>query len=162
MLASVREYRNGIRAFADESHLDVWYDRLNASEIVDHFGGRLGKRGRILFSRPFAKARRKTSLRAVAKLTERVDGEVRFRSVPPLLVPLRELVDPAGQRRDIDYVRGALDAYVRAWTRIAATCSPAIGSWTWPARSSASAASAPVPGCCCSSGVAAAIRSCCR
>jgi uncharacterized protein (DUF2252 family) len=112
VLASVREYRNGIRAFANESHLDVWYDRLNASELVDHFGGRLGKRGRILFSRPFAKARRKTSLRAVEKLTERVDGELRFRSVPPLLVPLRELVDPAGQRRDIDYVRGALDAYV--------------------------------------------------
>jgi len=112
VLASVREYRNGIRAFAEESHLDVWYDRLNASELVDHFGGRLGKRGRILFSRPFAKARRKTSLRAVEKLTERVDGELRFRSVPPLLVPLRELVDPAGQRRDIDYVRGALDAYV--------------------------------------------------
>jgi uncharacterized protein (DUF2252 family) len=111
VLGCVREYRNGIRAFANESHLDVWYDRLNASELVDHFGGRLGKQGRILFSRPFVKGRRKTSLRAVEKLTERVDGELRFRSVPPLLVPLRELVDPAGQRRDTDYVRGALDAY---------------------------------------------------
>ena len=52
-----------------------------------------------MFAKPFAKARRKTSLRAVKKLTERVDGELRFRSVPPLLVPLRELFDPADAAR---------------------------------------------------------------
>jgi uncharacterized protein (DUF2252 family) len=107
----VREYREGMRGFANESHLDVWYDRLNASELVEHFGGRLGKKGRILFAKPFAKARRKTSLRAVAKLTERVDGELRFRRVPPLLVPLSQLVDPDDARKDTDIVRVALDAY---------------------------------------------------
>ena len=105
------EYREGMRDFANESHLDVWYDRLNASELVDRFGGRLGRTGRILFAKPFAKARRKTSLRAVTKLTERVDGELRFRRVPPLLVPLRELVDPNDARRDIDIVRVALEQY---------------------------------------------------
>ena len=107
----VREYREGMHGFANESHLDVWYDRLNASELVEHFGGRLGKKGRILFAKPFAKARRKTSLRAVAKLTERVHGELRFRSVPPLLVPLSQLVDPDDARQDTDIVRVALDAY---------------------------------------------------
>lgn len=111
VIACVREYREGMRGFADESHLDVWYERINASELVDHFGGRLGKKGRILFAKPFAKARRKTSLRAVTKLTERVDGELRFRRVPPLLVPLRELVDPADARLDTDIVRVALEAY---------------------------------------------------
>jgi uncharacterized protein (DUF2252 family) len=107
----VRAYREGMRGFARESHLDVWYDRLNASELVDKFGGRLGKKGRILFAKPFAKARRKTSLRAVERLTERVDGTPRFRSVPPLLVPLRELVDPADARKDTDIAQAALDAY---------------------------------------------------
>ena len=87
----VKEYRLAMRAFARESHLNVWYERLNASELIARFGGRLGPKGRLLFSRPFAKARRKTSLRALAKLTERVDGELRFRSAPPLLVPFREL-----------------------------------------------------------------------
>jgi uncharacterized protein (DUF2252 family) len=100
-----------MRGFASESHLDVWYDRLNASELVEHFGGRLGRKGRILFAKPFAKARRKTSLRAVEKLTERVDGELRFRRVPPLLIPLRELVEPADARKDVDIVRVALDEY---------------------------------------------------
>jgi uncharacterized protein (DUF2252 family) len=107
----VREYREGMRAFAKESHLDVWYERLNASELVDRFGGRLGSKGRILFAKPFARARRKTSLRAVRKLTERVDGELRFRSVPPLLVPLRELFDPADARDETAWVRELLDQY---------------------------------------------------
>ena len=109
--ACVREYRQGMRHFADESHLDVWYDRLNASELVDHFGGRLGKKGRILFTKPFAQARRKTSLRAVKKLTERVHGELRFRSVPPLLVPLRELYDATHAHDEEDYVRELLGEY---------------------------------------------------
>ena len=109
--ACVREYREGMRAFARESHLDVWYDRLTASELVDRFGGRLGAKGRIVFAKPFAKARRKTSLRAVRKLTERVDGELRFRSVPPLLVPFRELFDPADAREETAYIRELLDEY---------------------------------------------------
>ena len=107
----VREYRDGMQGFADESHLDVWYDRLTASELVDRFGGRLGKKGRILFAKPFAKGRRKTSLRAVTKLTERVDGELRFRSVPPLLVPIRELSLPVAAVEEADYVRGLIAEY---------------------------------------------------
>jgi uncharacterized protein (DUF2252 family) len=106
-----REYREGMRGFADESHLDVWYDRLTASELVDRFGGRLSKRGLIQFAEPFQKARRKTSLRAVKKLTERFEGELRFRSVPPLLVPLRELFDSTGARDEAAYVRELLDEY---------------------------------------------------
>ncbi len=107
----VREYRQGMRAFARESHLDVWYERLNASELVGRFGGELGTKGRIVFAEPFAKARRKTSLRAVRKLTERVDGELRFRHVPPLLVPLRNLFSPADARDEGEYVRELLSEY---------------------------------------------------
>lgn len=107
----VREYREGMRSFADESHLDVWYERLAASELVDRFGGKLGAKGRIVFAQPFAKARRKTSIGAVKKLTERVDGELRFRSVPPLLVPLRHLFDPTDAREETAYVRELLGEY---------------------------------------------------
>ncbi len=110
----VQEYRQAMRGFANESHLDVWYDRLNASELVEHFGGRLGERGRILFTKPFVKGRRKTSLRAVEKLTERDGGGLRFRSVPPLLVPVRELVDPADALVDADIVRLALRRYAES------------------------------------------------
>jgi uncharacterized protein (DUF2252 family) len=109
--ACVREYRTAMAGFAQISHLDVWYERINASELVDRFGGRLGGKGRILFTTPFAKARRKTSLRAVEKLTENVAGENRFRTVPPLLVPLRELISAADLEDDEDYVRELIDEY---------------------------------------------------
>ncbi len=109
--ACVREYRQGMRGFAAESHLDVWYDRLNASELVGRFGGRLGRRGRIVFAKPFDKARRKTSLRAVTKLTERVHGELRFRSVPPLLVPLRDVFDKAHPQNETEYVQDLMARY---------------------------------------------------
>jgi uncharacterized protein (DUF2252 family) len=111
VLACVREYREAMRAFAASSHLDVWYARLTASELVDRFGGELGAKGRIVFARPFAKARRKTSVRAVKKLTERVDGELRFRNVPPLLVPFRELFSPRVARDETEYIRALLDTY---------------------------------------------------
>jgi uncharacterized protein (DUF2252 family) len=109
--ACVREYREGVRGFAEMSHLDVWYERINASELVDRFGGTLGPKGRIQFAKPFAEARRKTSVRAVMKLTESVDGKLRFRSVPPLLIPLRALFDPSYGREEADYAREVLDAY---------------------------------------------------
>jgi uncharacterized protein (DUF2252 family) len=107
----VREYREAMRGFARVSRLDVWYVRINASELVARFGGKLGKKGRIVFTKPFAKARSKTSLRAVKRLTERVDGEMRFRHVPPLLVPLREAVDETNDRDSGEYVRELIDEY---------------------------------------------------
>ncbi len=107
----VQEYRTAMRDFAQVSHLEVWYERLNASELVDRFGGRLDPKGRIVFAKPFDRARRKTSLRAVKKLTERVEGRLRFRSIPPLLVPLRELLDPADAREESDFVGELLQGY---------------------------------------------------
>ena len=107
----VREYREAMRGFASMSHLDVWYERINASELAERFGGRLGKEGRVLFAAPFAKARRKTSLRAVKKLTEIGPAGPRFRSVPPLLVPFRELYSADDEREEADYVRELFDNY---------------------------------------------------
>ena len=107
----VREYREAMRGFARESHLDVWYERINASELVGRFGGRLGDRGRIQFTKPFAKARRRTSLRGVAKLTEEIDGKPRFRHVPPLLVPFRELLDARVAHQEAEHVRELINEY---------------------------------------------------
>jgi len=47
----------------------------------------------------------------VKKLTERVEGQLRFRSVPPLLVPLRDLFEPAHAEHEAEYVRELLDEY---------------------------------------------------
>ena len=107
----VREYRQGMIGFADESHLNVWYDRLTASELVRRFGGRLGRKGRIRFSNHFAKAPRKDSIRAVRKLTESVHGQPRFRSVPPLLTPIRDLDRAASTGERAEYIGQVIGQY---------------------------------------------------
>jgi hypothetical protein len=108
----VREYREAMGRFASESHLDVWYERLTASELIEHFGGTLSRKGRVVFAKPFARARQKTHLRAVEKLTERVDGELRFRHVPPLLVPMREALDRLHHYADeAEFVEAVVKGY---------------------------------------------------
>ena len=88
-------YRQSMRAFAQMGHLDVWYAKLNANDIVSIVrqqqltgGKRLAKMQQRL-----GKARSKNSTRAVNKLTENVDGKLRFVSEPPLIVPIEELFE---------------------------------------------------------------------
>ena len=108
---AVREYREGMREFAGESMLDAWYERLDADELTARFGTKLDAASQGLFDQTFAKGRRKTSQRAMRKLTEEVDGRLRFVSSPPLLTPLHELHDSADPDEREAYVRELLDQY---------------------------------------------------
>jgi uncharacterized protein (DUF2252 family) len=107
---AVAQYRGGMREFAAETMLEAWYERLDADELTARFGTQLDADGRELFDRTFAKGRRKDSGRAARKLTEEVDGELRFASAPPLLTPLHELVSADPDEREA-WVRELLDAY---------------------------------------------------
>src|SRR6478735_9296168 len=71
---AVREYREGMREFARESFLDAWYERLDADELTARFGTKLDAGGHQLLTRTFQRGRRKTSARAVRKLTELFDA----------------------------------------------------------------------------------------
>jgi uncharacterized protein (DUF2252 family) len=124
----VRSYREGMLGFAAESHLDVFYDRLIASELVARFGGPLGAKDRIHFDKPFAKARRKTNVRAFEKLTERSAGELRFRAVPHS--SSRSATSTTRQRpASRTYISmSSLTSTPPDSSRTAATCSRAIGS----------------------------------
>jgi hypothetical protein len=88
------------------SNLDVWYAKLNVKDIVDFVrqqqligGKRLAK-----MEQRIGKARSKNSTRAVMKLTESVEGKLRFISEPPLIVPIEELF---GQQES-DGLRGRM------------------------------------------------------
>ena len=92
--ASVAGYRTAMAHFAEQATLDVWYAELS----VDKLEAALTKKSdRKRLSKSAAKARSKTSLKAMAKLTERVDGVLRIASAPPLIVPLRDLVSEDGE-----------------------------------------------------------------
>ncbi|MFT3865922.1 MAG: DUF2252 domain-containing protein [Solirubrobacterales bacterium] len=110
LLASVRSYREAMREFADQGDLDVWYARLDVEEAmgrVEEVDPGVVKR----FERGIAKARAKDSRRAMEKLTEVVDGEIRIVSQPPLIVPIEELV-PATQAAQIEAaLRDILGSY---------------------------------------------------
>jgi uncharacterized protein (DUF2252 family) len=109
LLAAARTYRDSMRAFASQRNLEVWYARLDVEAVMGEIEAepKLSKQVR----KGVAKAQAKDSLRALEKLTHTVDGELRIRSEPPLIVPAEELL-PEGETRDLEEaLRHVLDAY---------------------------------------------------
>ncbi len=96
----VRSYREAMQSFAAMTNLAVWYARLEAEQVLATAAqwGAGAKRMKTL-EKNVAKARAKDSERALGKLTESVDGELRFISAPPLIVPIEELFPEAQRRR---------------------------------------------------------------
>jgi len=91
---AARGYREATRALAGWRTLDVWYARIDEREIAQHVATLNGKGARARFEHGTAKAKRKDSTRAFAKLAQRVDGEPRIAPDPPLIVPLRDMLPP--------------------------------------------------------------------
>jgi uncharacterized protein (DUF2252 family) len=110
VLTAARTYREAMRAFASQSNLEVWYARLDVEAVMGEVEAEEPKAVKQV-RKGVDKARSKDSLRALKKLTEVVDGELRIRSEPPLLVPGEELVGE-GESRDIgELLTGVLDSY---------------------------------------------------
>ncbi len=113
VLYAVRTYREAMRQFAAQRNLEVWYARFDVDsalgeiELDDPSDPKAAKRLR----KNVEKARSKDSLRALAKLTETVDGEVRFRSEPPLLVPGEDLLPPGSKADPAEFLRPVIAAY---------------------------------------------------
>ncbi len=94
-------YRDAMRAFASQTDLEVWYARLDVESVLSEAAGEWDDQDEVKrVRRNVTKARGKDNLRALEKLTRTVDGELRFASEPPLLVPLGELV-PAAEAADL-------------------------------------------------------------
>ncbi len=76
---------------AEMRAIDVWYAHLSAETIRESLGQ--GGKATQDVARAMTKASGKDSLRALSKLTRMVDGQPRFCSAPPLLIPADELLD---------------------------------------------------------------------
>jgi uncharacterized protein (DUF2252 family) len=113
-VATSRAYRTAMREFASVGMLDVWYSRITLADIREHLGSSAGSEELSAFDRQVEKAMRKDSVRAASKLTEVVRGRPRFRSDPPLLVPVADLLDPEAHRVLGEVVRQALRSYRRS------------------------------------------------
>jgi uncharacterized protein (DUF2252 family) len=109
-LTAICTYRDSLRAFASQRNLEVWYARLDVEALMGEIEDEDPKAVKNV-RKGVEKARRKDSLRALEKLTHVVEGETRFRSEPPLLVPAEELLpdNDAGELRQA--LLGVLDSY---------------------------------------------------
>ncbi|MEV7616945.1 DUF2252 domain-containing protein [Streptomyces sp. NPDC089799] len=85
-LEAVQAYRLSMRRLAGQGELDVWYERIGTDEVFALAQGIARERVEANLSR----ARRRTSLQALAKLTEKRDGRIRIIDDPPLLQPVTE------------------------------------------------------------------------
>jgi uncharacterized protein (DUF2252 family) len=85
---AVAGYQNAMAKFTTMATLDVWYAHLTLQQITDAMPK---KKDRKAAEKSATKARSKDSLRAQRKLAEKVDGNFRIKSDPPVLIPLRDL-----------------------------------------------------------------------
>ncbi|MFJ3668291.1 DUF2252 domain-containing protein [Streptomyces sp. NPDC090106] len=83
-LAAVAAYRTSMRRLARLGELAVWYERVDAESLLPLVRS---SRHRRRVQASLTRARRRTSLQAVGRLTEVVDGRRRIVRDPPLLEP---------------------------------------------------------------------------
>ena len=105
--ACVAEYRGQMRAAAEMSTLDAWYDHLDADQLMDGIRAevrakRLGKKEAKEAAEDLEKARERDHQRVFRKRTGDVDGELRIVADPPLIVPIEDLAGPGTGREEID------------------------------------------------------------
>jgi len=91
VLAGAQEYRIAITEFSQMRQLDIWYSKLDVESIVQNLKKNI-KSGEVRAEHlDVNKAMNRTSLQALRKFTEIVNGQRRFISAPPLVEPIRDL-----------------------------------------------------------------------
>ncbi len=111
VLAAAREYRETMRRLGQMGNLEAWYQQLDVDSIAARWADAVGGKRRKTFERGVAKAQAKDSERAFGKLVEEVEGKLRIVSDPPLIVPIEELAEEAGDADVAALVLGVLSGY---------------------------------------------------
>jgi uncharacterized protein (DUF2252 family) len=122
VLDTAAAYRTEMATLAEKRDLDVWYAKMDIAKVLDDLGGELGligpkkadktmSKAKTRADKQLAKARTRDSMQALAKLTEVIDGETRFVSDPPLLVPIEELVPEAEGAELTGRMHGLIRSY---------------------------------------------------
>src|SRR5690348_7834818 len=83
---TVRSYRTKMADYATMRFLDVWYSRIDIDEVSRVFDALQPKAAVRRRHRDIAKARRRTSQRALIKMCDLVDGHYRIRPAYPVIV----------------------------------------------------------------------------
>jgi uncharacterized protein (DUF2252 family) len=108
---SSSSYRTAMWEFAGMRDLDIWYSRLDAAAIMERWGAQARRKVIDLFQHQVTKAQSKDHLAALAKLTTEVDGQLKFVSNPPLLVPAEDVFTDVYSNHTLARLLGALSEY---------------------------------------------------
>jgi uncharacterized protein (DUF2252 family) len=118
VLAAVAAYRKAMAGFADKTALEVWYAHADADAIKARFDEAaarsrgLSARQRKAAARTMAKARTKDNLGALGRFAGGQDGRPEIVADPPLIVPLRDLVEEGMDTAVMEeQLQGMLDVY---------------------------------------------------
>jgi uncharacterized protein (DUF2252 family) len=111
VVQSVRSYREAIREFSGMRNLDIWYSRLDAAGIVARWGMAAKTDVLAAFQRTVAKAQTKDRIKAAAKLTHEVDGNMQIISDPPLVVPIEEALGELDAHEIVGVIHQVLVSY---------------------------------------------------
>ncbi|TFV92954.1 DUF2252 domain-containing protein [Blastococcus sp. CT_GayMR20] len=93
VLATVAAYRRSTRIFAGMDPLEVWYAHADMKRIAALTDGSLSRRQRKTIERTVAKAQTKDNMGALDRFATVRDGVPRLDAEPPLVVPVRDLLD---------------------------------------------------------------------
>jgi uncharacterized protein (DUF2252 family) len=114
VLTAVESYRLAMQDFARQTNLDVWYAHMALQPGMPVLRTLQSKATRHSVKADLEKARTRDSLGSFKKMTESVDGKLRFASQPPLIVPVRELPLDEETSADLEgWISKVLAAYSR-------------------------------------------------
>jgi len=124
-LRSVAAYREAMAGFAQMGTMAIWYAHLAEDELMQGIRDATAEASKTKKERKAAKRAEKTaektrqkahtrdSLQALSKLGERVDGQYRIVSQPPIVVPARDLAATYGL--SADQMEGVVREQFRAY-----------------------------------------------
>ncbi len=93
---SASSYRRAMAQFATMTDLDLWAVRLDGAALEEWVGAEAKASILAQLQKALAKAKTKDRFKALSRLTRPVDGDIRFVSDPPLLVPAHEVFGELG------------------------------------------------------------------
>ena len=112
-LAAGAAYRTAMRDFAGQTNLQVWYAQLAVEPLLGKLGTVLAPSQVKRTQAAMAKARTRDSLHALNKLSAVVDGERRITALPPIVVPVEDLLPDVSADRLFQDIQDLLEGYSR-------------------------------------------------
>ena len=112
-LAAAESYRTAMRAFAEQSLLEVWYAHVDIEQAIGEFRSQIKAKRFKAAEKLLAKAHTADSTKALSKLTTMDGGQRRIISDPPMIVPAEEVFSDIQASAVYEQIRAVLGKYQR-------------------------------------------------